>query len=539
MQPIVPVDHLPPEILNIVFSILSTIDRPRWKRIAHSNIRYKRHLGWLKVTHVCQRWRNIALRDPVLWASDIALPSSLGHRWAAAFVSRAQDVPLTVTWCNDLSPNNGSPSSDTLFIGANLARTGAIMHLCIHSQHLPTLCTPAPLLRTISLCIYSTKGQTFYLPDGLFGGAAGLPELRHLSVTAWEPLSWTPLLLQHLVSVNITIFVQLPGAVLASMFAALGRMPALQRLALELTPEATEGVPVTLLPALRHLTLRCTSVQYILPILACLALPAGIRVRCHANGLANMLADLFPAMTTFTHATAISRVDVKPGAASRRCPGADVEVRAWRSGDTDGAPALAVRFWSYQWKRVPGVLRSIASTHLEVLSVGGDAPDAAWLDALGGAPRLHRVTVKGGAVPPFCAALERAPDVLPALATLVINIQAHPLAETVLRDTLPRCLAARASAGNLLRELQVVGCDEDEACTRVLQNAVPGLVIRWWGEAEAEAEDEDEEANEDEDEDEEDEEEEEDEEDEEDHEDEEDEEEDTTISDSDASELED
>ncbi|KAI0046168.1 hypothetical protein FA95DRAFT_1494385, partial [Auriscalpium vulgare] len=93
MHPVVLVAQLPSEIITLVFSILSSIDKPR---IKPTRYKLKRKLGWLTVTHVCQHWRNIALRDPVLWASDIALPSVLGHRWAAAFLSRAQNVPLTV-----------------------------------------------------------------------------------------------------------------------------------------------------------------------------------------------------------------------------------------------------------------------------------------------------------------------------------------------------------------------------------------------------------------------------------------------------------
>ncbi|KAI0040523.1 hypothetical protein FA95DRAFT_864875, partial [Auriscalpium vulgare] len=260
------------------------------------------------------------------------------------------------------------------------------------------------------------------------------------------------------------------------------------RLSLRITLEDTDGVPVTLLPALRHLTLAGYT-DHVPRILAHAALPAGVRVGCDVNWpVSAELPTLFPAMIKCAHA-AISRADVKLSA-NLDYEG-DVEVGAWRSGDTDGAPALTVRFRG--WTNVPAVLRSLASAHLEVLTVRGDAPDAAWLGALGSAPRLHHVTVKGGAVHPFCAAFECAPGILPALSTLVVNVRAAALAETVLRDTLPRCLAARAAAGNVLKELEVVGYDEDEACARALQEAVPGLTIQWSWEPESEEGDEEDE----------------------------------------------
>ncbi|KAI0038407.1 hypothetical protein FA95DRAFT_1599867 [Auriscalpium vulgare] len=487
LVPNVPVSRLPPEVLTHVFSLLSSVDRPRIKMSLNQN---QADLGWLKVTHVCQRWRNIALNEPLLWASDIVLPSLLGDRWAATFVTRAQDVPLTVTLCDAHASNS---RDGTPFIGANLARTRAIMDLRTYSHYLHALCTPAPILHTLGLRIYAINelNERPYLPEGLFGGAAGLPELRHLSVAASTVCPWTSLLLQQLVSVNIAAHHQkLPGAVLASMFAALGKMRGLERLKLDLTPEDVNGVPATPLPALQHLSLCNDFVKDALLILDHLALPASTRIHSTIGmDYLRGLRTVFPEMNARIdpRAAAISRVDVNLAAGNQRSGGPRrVEVGAWRGGDTDGAPALAVRLIG--WKNVPAVLKSIASTHLEALAVGGDArapdaPDAAWLDALGSATRLHRVTVKGGAVPQFCAT-PHSLDVLPALSVLVVNIRSHPLAKNILQDKLPRCLAERARAGNVLKELEVIGYSEDEASVCALQEAVPGLVIRWSWEAE-------------------------------------------------------
>ncbi|KAI0046172.1 hypothetical protein FA95DRAFT_1412840 [Auriscalpium vulgare] len=401
-----------------------------------------------------------------------------------------------------LSPMFPGSLSDFDFIGANLTRMGAILDLHTDDSHkLRALCTPAPLLRTLKLRISHRNGQASFLPDGLLGGSEGLlggseglPELRHLSVVTWDALSFASLRLPQLVSVDISYFgLAMPTPVRVSTFAALGRMPALERLALRFWPEDAARVPVTLLPALQHLSLVMNSVSSARRLLAHLGLPAGVRI-FYDSGYTDKLPTFFATMNAcfVARPAPIVRVDIKLAAPNRKFPEdeRDVEVGAWRSGDTDGAPALMVRLRG--WEHVAGVLRSLASTHLEAVAVGGDAPDAAWLDALRIAPGIHRVTVKGGLVPPFCAALERAPGVLPALSTLVINVHAHPFAKTILQDTLPRLLTARASAGISLRELAVVGYDEDEACMHVLREAVPGLVVRWCWEAEPEDEDEDE-----------------------------------------------
>ncbi|KAI0039349.1 hypothetical protein FA95DRAFT_1684332 [Auriscalpium vulgare] len=438
--PNIPVSRLPPEILCLVFFILSKIDHPNLNRPQTDRRKYK--LGWVTVTHVCQRWRTVALSDPALWASNIALPSVLGDCWAATFVTRAQNLPLTF---------------------------GAI----IFSMTAPPWRSPIP--RSSALISRPSR----LLPDALFGGAASLPELRHLSVEAFDPRPWIPLLLAQLVTVDMSF--QLTGAEIVSILAALERMPALERLSLwlslRLSPEDTEVVPVTLLPALRHLTLDSGINE--VSILTRLALPPGVHVSCGIHwtaGAAAELPTLFPAMVTCAHAAAISRVDVKLTAAADYAR--NVEVNAWRSGNTDGTPALTVRFSG--WTDVPAVLKFFASTHLEELAVGGDVPDASWLDAFGSARRLHHVTVKAGAVLLFCTKLTGNPGVLTALHTLVINVRGLPLAKLILEDTLRRCLAARASrSGILLKELEVVGYDEDEACVRALRAAMPGLVVRW------------------------------------------------------------
>ncbi|KAI0046757.1 hypothetical protein FA95DRAFT_1542131 [Auriscalpium vulgare] len=83
---ILPVARLPPEVLRTIFTVCSDIDHPLIEG-------WDFHFGWLAVTHVCRRWRDIALEHSGLWA-DVLYP--LGPLWAAASLERAQTMPLIV-----------------------------------------------------------------------------------------------------------------------------------------------------------------------------------------------------------------------------------------------------------------------------------------------------------------------------------------------------------------------------------------------------------------------------------------------------------
>ncbi|KAI0044648.1 hypothetical protein FA95DRAFT_1496676, partial [Auriscalpium vulgare] len=86
------VSRLPPEIFTQIFINLAFIDPP----LPCNGTEFRAKIGWIAVTHVCQRWRHIALQDPIIWASNISVPSVLGPRWASTFLSRAQSCPLTI-----------------------------------------------------------------------------------------------------------------------------------------------------------------------------------------------------------------------------------------------------------------------------------------------------------------------------------------------------------------------------------------------------------------------------------------------------------
>ncbi|KAI0252264.1 hypothetical protein BJV78DRAFT_1124881, partial [Lactifluus subvellereus] len=54
-----PISLLPSELLAQIFHF-HALDEPSWSN--------RKSFGWMKVTHVCRYWRQVALEDSSLWA---------------------------------------------------------------------------------------------------------------------------------------------------------------------------------------------------------------------------------------------------------------------------------------------------------------------------------------------------------------------------------------------------------------------------------------------------------------------------------------
>ena len=84
---LIPVSLLPPEILSRVFHLLVVEERPFF---SSGNLK----LGWIRVTHVCRHWRQVAIDDLTLWAKirDIRMNTE----WISEMVARAKNAPLNI-----------------------------------------------------------------------------------------------------------------------------------------------------------------------------------------------------------------------------------------------------------------------------------------------------------------------------------------------------------------------------------------------------------------------------------------------------------
>ena len=86
---VIPISSLPTEVIAAIFSIfrLLEIDEP-----LRLDCGVQVYLAWLRVTHVCHQWREIALNNPLLWSRiDFANITLAG---AVEMLARAKKVPL-------------------------------------------------------------------------------------------------------------------------------------------------------------------------------------------------------------------------------------------------------------------------------------------------------------------------------------------------------------------------------------------------------------------------------------------------------------
>jgi len=80
---LVPISLLPPDILARVFHLLV------FEKLPLAGIR---NLGWIRVTHMCRLWRQVALDDSSLWAKIWGIP--INNEWMPEILARAKNAPL-------------------------------------------------------------------------------------------------------------------------------------------------------------------------------------------------------------------------------------------------------------------------------------------------------------------------------------------------------------------------------------------------------------------------------------------------------------
>jgi len=85
---VAPISTLPPELLVRIFHFHALLEPPR------SGLQQSGSIGWIRVTHVCQRWRQVALYDSLLWATITVFLSSV--EWFSETLARARNAPLIV-----------------------------------------------------------------------------------------------------------------------------------------------------------------------------------------------------------------------------------------------------------------------------------------------------------------------------------------------------------------------------------------------------------------------------------------------------------
>jgi hypothetical protein len=84
-NPLTPISLLPPEVLARIFQFLVFEDP------ACSG---EQNLGWIRATHVCRFWRQVALDDSSLWATISGISANTGL--ISEMLARARNAPLNI-----------------------------------------------------------------------------------------------------------------------------------------------------------------------------------------------------------------------------------------------------------------------------------------------------------------------------------------------------------------------------------------------------------------------------------------------------------
>ncbi|KAI0063860.1 hypothetical protein BV25DRAFT_1801675, partial [Artomyces pyxidatus] len=90
-----PAAMLPSDILALIFDSLALAELPGLASHQYRETPNAQHtiLGWITVTHVCSRWRQVALYIPTLWRE---VTPELGFAWFNRILTRSQQTPISV-----------------------------------------------------------------------------------------------------------------------------------------------------------------------------------------------------------------------------------------------------------------------------------------------------------------------------------------------------------------------------------------------------------------------------------------------------------
>lgn len=209
--------RLPPEILSRVFLALIS-SAPTTGHISQ-------RISWIRVTHVCRRWRAVALTFPALW-SNITIAHDA---WTQLMLCRSKEAPLSVEL--DI---RGARCDNTTFkaLLSKIFRNGnrlCSVKLCVTDPDmLSDFPASIPRLQQLILTGNFVYGRKTQLPVHILAGDA--PKLTRLEVVGFS-LSWK--VLPSAPKLALLKLTQHPpcGKLCPSALAdSIGRMPQLQSL---------------------------------------------------------------------------------------------------------------------------------------------------------------------------------------------------------------------------------------------------------------------------------------------------------------------
>ncbi|KAI0036287.1 hypothetical protein K488DRAFT_82239 [Vararia minispora EC-137] len=193
-----PISRLPDELISRILSYHAELephfhpDPANIPRLPYGKPLPKR-LGWIVSTHVCRRWREVALGTPWLWSN---VTFCFGRDAATEFLRRSKNIPLLLdVW---VAPLYGTPAFEQYIewvfdtVQWNIHRTHTLR---IVDDFEPSFSTDwksvvraAPILKTLWMC---NTLDLIQWPAHIFADDA--PSLRDVWIRGFRQFPWDPL----------------------------------------------------------------------------------------------------------------------------------------------------------------------------------------------------------------------------------------------------------------------------------------------------------------------------------------------------------
>ena len=280
---VTPISVLPPELLVQIFRFYAP-EVPPWSGGVQK-------LGWIGVTHVCRRWRQVALGDSSLWARITGF--SPNAKWISEMLVRSRNAPLVVDFPVTPGPEILFKFSPYIFRTRELRLRGLSL---LRFQGLREICaSEAPALEHFELGVSAPFPVPFHQLGGTTFFRGRVPKLRTLSLYKVS-IPWSLIPRGQLTRLEITLFkgISTPSTPLPSdsnqLLDLLAHCPDLEVLVLEFClPTMVFQAPdrqAIHLPRLSRLCLS-GSTSRVANLLKVLQLPSSttLRLRCISENL--------------------------------------------------------------------------------------------------------------------------------------------------------------------------------------------------------------------------------------------------------------
>ncbi|KAI0262706.1 hypothetical protein BC834DRAFT_1034276 [Gloeopeniophorella convolvens] len=274
---LLPIFRLSVEMLSCILAFLVHQEPPGSQH---------QRLGWIAVTHVCHRLRQVAIDNPALWGN---IAFALGSMWATEMFSRARTAPLDIF----LSRTVGL---DNLAVLPNYQSHIRTLYLELPPEAREyasqVLITSAPVLESLTLSSHVDRGVMHLgIPSDIIIFQGHAPQLHTISLQGalipWQSFPRNSLshLEVKLKASDLASSQATSDSVLSAMMDVLQSSPDLETLVLDfcIPPASSSWTPrhrTIYLPRLKYLSLAGPSLD-VYSLLMALDIPSSAKLRLH------------------------------------------------------------------------------------------------------------------------------------------------------------------------------------------------------------------------------------------------------------------